>query len=55
MVKKPEPNGQFFMDNGGDVFVSVTLAGHTEIHGEPPTRWLVAKADDLPRSCKGGR
>lgn len=32
-------------DSGGDVFVSVALAGHTEIHGEVPTRWLVAVGD----------
>jgi phosphoserine phosphatase RsbU/P len=34
-----------YLDNSGDVFVTVPLSGHTEIHSEPPTRWLVAVGD----------
>ena len=30
------------VDGDGDVFVSVPLAGHTELAGDLPTRWLVA-------------
>ncbi len=29
----------------GDVFVTVPLSGNTEIHSEPPNRWLVAVGD----------
>ena len=33
------------VDSAGDVFVSVSLAGHTELAGDLPTRWLVALGD----------
>src|ERR1700679_1321248 len=32
-------------DGIGNVFVSVALPEYTEIHGEVPTRWLVAVGD----------
>ena len=33
------------MDSSGDLFVSVAIGGHADLHGELPTRWLVAVGD----------
>jgi hypothetical protein len=33
------------VDSAGDVFVSASLAGRTELAGDLPTRWLVALGD----------
>ena len=33
------------IDSAGDVLISVPLVGHAELHGDRPTRWLVALGD----------
>ena len=43
------------VDGAGDVFVSVSLAGHTELAGDLPTRWLVALGDGSGRGEAASR
>ena len=43
------------VDSAGDVFVSVSLAGHTELAGDLPTRWLVALGDGSGRGEAASR